>query len=65
MTFGYFYSWRNNEKRATLYGRACRVLARGKMNSCAVEFENGQLEIISRHALRKRVLTPARRNVRL
>ena len=33
--------------------RTCIVLARGKMNSCLVEFENGQKEIISRNALKK------------
>jgi hypothetical protein len=48
----YHYTWRNNPKRATLYGRLCKVLARGKMNSALVEFENGQREIVSRNALR-------------
>jgi len=50
----YRYAWRNNEKRATLYGRLCRVIARGSMNSALVEFaDNGQREVISRNALRK------------
>ena len=49
----YEYRWGNNPKRATLKGRKCRVLARGKMNSCMVEFENGQRECVSRNALRK------------
>ncbi len=49
----YRFAWRNNSKRATLYGRPCRVLARGKMNSALVEFENGQREVVSRNALRK------------
>ncbi|MGB8645068.1 MAG: hypothetical protein WCF84_07510 [Anaerolineae bacterium] len=50
----YIYRWRNNPKRATLYRRACRVLARGAMNSALVEFvDNGQREIISRNALAK------------
>ncbi len=53
MDFPYRFAWRNNEKRATLYGRRCRVLVRGKFNSALVEFENGQREIISRNALRK------------
>ena len=48
----YVYVWRNNEKRARLYGRVCRVLARGGMNSALVEFENGQREIVSRNANR-------------
>ena len=49
----YVYRWKNNSKRQSLYGRICQVLARGKMNSALVEFENGQREIISRNALRK------------
>ena len=49
----YRYMWGNNPKRKTLKGRKCRVVARGKMNSCMVEFENGQREVISRNALRK------------
>ena len=49
----YYYAWKNNQKRDTLYRRHCNVIARGKMNSALVEFENGQREIISRNALRK------------
>lgn len=50
----YRYGWRNNSKRATLHGRVCRVVCRGKMNSALVEFtDNGQREVISRNALRK------------
>jgi len=51
--YPYQYAWKNNEKRATLYGRCCRVVVCGKMNSCLVEFDNGQREVISRNALRK------------
>lgn len=51
--FRYFYAWKNNQKRKTLYKKACKVLARGAKNSCCVEFENGQREIISRNALRR------------
>jgi hypothetical protein len=49
----YIYCWGNNPKRAKMKGRKCRVLARGRMNSCMVEFENGQREVVSRNALRK------------
>lgn len=50
----YRYAWRNNRKRETLFGRLCRVVARGKMNSALVEFtDNGQREVVSRNALRK------------
>jgi hypothetical protein len=53
MAVNYIFVWRNNSKRATLYGRRCRVLVRGAMNSALVEFENGQREIVSRNALRR------------
>lgn len=51
--YPYIYKWANNEKRETLYGRKFRVLARMKMNSALVEFEDGQREVISRNAIRK------------
>ncbi len=53
MEYPYYFAWKNNSKRVTLYKRHCRVLARGAKNSCQVEFENGQREIISRNALRR------------
>jgi hypothetical protein len=47
------YVWGNNAKRATMKGRACRVIARGRMNSCLIEFsDNGQREIVSRYSVR-------------
>lgn len=50
----YRYVWKNNAKRAKLYGRECRVICRGTMNSAMVEFtDNGQREVISRNALRR------------
>ena len=49
----YVYTWGNNPKRATLKGRRCKVLQRLALNSCVVEFENGQREVISRNALRR------------
>lgn len=56
----YRYAWRNNSKRATLHGRLCRVIARGRMNSALVEFpDNGQRECVSRNALRKFKPAPA------
>lgn len=48
------YVWGNNEKRATLKGRYCRILLKGGMRSVMVEFENGQREIVSHRALRER-----------
>jgi len=49
----YIYNWKNNSKRVELYGRQCRVIARGRANSALVEFENGQREVISRNAIRR------------
>ena len=49
----YYYAWKNNPKRKTLYKRLFRIISRGKMNSVLVEFENGQREIISGNAIRK------------
>lgn len=34
-------------------GQACRVLARGRMNSCLVEFQDGAQFVTSRNYLRK------------
>lgn len=53
-SYPYLYAWKNNEKRLTLYKRACRVVSRGRMNSICVEFEDGQREITSRNAIRAR-----------
>jgi hypothetical protein len=52
--YPYRYAWKNNTKRATLHDRACRVIARGAMNSIMIEFEDGQQEIVSRNAIRLR-----------
>jgi hypothetical protein len=49
----YTYAWGNNERRLTLKGRKCRVLAQGAKGSVMVQFENGQKEVVSRRALRK------------
>jgi len=52
--YPYYFAWGNNEKRAKMKDRPCKVTARGKMNSCEIEFEDGQKEIVSRNSLRKR-----------
>lgn len=49
----YVFTWGNNEKRATLKGRRCRILCRGAKRSVLVEFENGQREVVDWYALRK------------
>ena len=50
----FVYSWGNNPKRKFLKGKSCKVIARGRMNSVLVEFNNKQREIISRNALRRK-----------
>ncbi len=50
----YIYNWANNEKRKTMKGRICEVLARGRKNTVEVKFiDNGQREFVSRYSLRK------------
>jgi hypothetical protein len=50
----YEYRWSNNEVRKRMKGRKCRILARGKMNTCMIKFlDNGQIEAVSRNSLRK------------
>ena len=50
----YTFMWGNNPKRATLQGRSCIVICRGKMNSAFVEFtDTGQREVVSRNALKR------------
>lgn len=50
----YEYAWGNNEKRASMKGRRCVVIAYGSLNSCLVEFlDNGEKTLTSTFALRK------------
>lgn len=50
MEFGYVYFWNRMGRK----GHFCRVVCRGKMNSCMVEFEDGLWAVTSRNAIRKR-----------
>lgn len=53
--FPYVYAWGNNERRADLKGKRCRIIARGtRMRSVEIEFENGDRVITSERALRGR-----------
>lgn len=47
----YTYLWGNNPVRKTLKGKRCRVLVVGKMNSCLIEFANGERYVTSQNAL--------------
>ena len=49
----YVYVWRNNARRAGLYGRRCRLIASGAMGTVLVEFEDGERVTTSRRALRR------------
>ena len=49
----YIYMWGNNSVRAKFKGRRCRLIAVGRMNSCLLEFENGERLLTSRNAIRK------------
>lgn len=49
MTYPYIYAWHHMNRK----GHLCRVLCRGKLNSCLVEFEDGYLAVTSRNALRR------------
>lgn len=51
--YPYYFAWGNNSKRATMKGRRCAVICRGKLNSCMIEFEDGQREVVSRNSIRK------------
>lgn len=57
----YFYRYGNNADpvgrfRLQFKGRVCRVLFRGKMNSCLIKFtDNNEQLCCSRNALRKAV----------
>ena len=58
MTVPYYYAWGPRFVVPGLpcldrKGQRCRVLARGKMNSCLIEFQDGYLAITSRNALRR------------
>lgn len=54
LDFPYTFGWGNNSRRADLKGHACRVLTKGRMRSCLIEFENGERIITSQRALRGR-----------
>jgi hypothetical protein len=45
--------WRLRVRLPERFGEACRVLARGTMNSCLIEFQDGTRHVASRFAVRK------------
>lgn len=49
----YPYYWRVKARLPERRGQRCRVLARGKLNTCLLEFEDGYLVTTSRNYIRK------------
>ena len=47
------YVWRVKTRLPERYMTLCRVLARGKLNTCLVEFEDGYRVVTSRNYLLK------------
>lgn len=47
------YYWRVRTRLPERFGQACKVLVRGRMNSCLVEFEDGYRVVTSRNYIRK------------
>jgi hypothetical protein len=47
--FPHIYRWDRQDRK----GQMCRVLARGNMNSCLVEFPDGYCMVTSRNAIGK------------
>lgn len=45
------YRWKRY--RPEWFGRPCRVVARGGMNSVLIEFAGGERAVVSRHAVRR------------
>mgnify|MGYP003440862937 CR=1 FL=1 len=45
------YRWK--KWRPEWFGRRCRVVARGKLNSVLIEFADGERTITSRYAIRR------------
>jgi hypothetical protein len=47
------YFWRVRTRLPERFGQMCRVIARGKLNSCLVEFEDGYKVVTSRNYVRR------------
>ena len=59
VAFPYVYFWHRMDRK----GQRCDVLARGKMNSCLVKFEDGFTVVTSWNALRRARPAPTRGNI--
>ena len=45
--------WRVHATLPDRYKQPCRILARGRLNTCLVEFQNGHKVVTSRWSVRK------------
>jgi len=59
------YVWRVKARLPERKGTLCRVLVRSRMNSCLVEFEDGERFVTSRQYVRKANPSPAIENPQL
>ena len=50
MEFPYVYRWDRQGRK----GKPCKLICRGTMNSCLLEFEDGYQMVTSRNAIMKR-----------
>ncbi len=48
-----YYRWRVRARLPERFGQACRVLVRGALNSCLVEFLDGVRVVTSRNYVRR------------
>ena len=59
----YPYFWRVKTRLPERKGQPCRMLARGKLNSGLIEFEDGYKVVTSRNYIRKRVCNEGNKSV--
>jgi hypothetical protein len=59
MNYPYIWYWRrcrlagHNYPLGEYKGLSCRVVVRGRMNNCLIEFKNGKKFVTSRNGIRK------------
>jgi len=49
----YIYTWGNNEKRKQYSGKQCEIVKTLARNSVVLRFQNGEMLVSSRYAIRK------------
>lgn len=52
--FPYRFYWKNDAKRACLFGKRCRIVSEGsRLRSILIEFEDGYRMVTSQRAIRR------------